>query len=139
MKGLNRFSAVLAASLFQAGCAMTPVASSPEEIVTQRASAYWAAMMAGEKETAYQYLQPAYRALRDIKFFQASSGGGGAVTWVTAEVAAVECKTPELCRTEIRIGYKTPLGGVGANNVFYTHFDEQWILQDGQWWRYQKP
>lgn len=122
--------------LLLAGCATPQVQGSPENIVRQRAKARWDALIAGDTEKAYQFLQPAYRAVRNLKFYQ-SSVARGATQWTGVDVIGVECK-PDVCSARIRMDYKLALG-MGSGAAFNTHFDEQWIMEKGNWWLYERP
>jgi hypothetical protein len=118
-----------------AGCAGTQVQDSPEDIVRQRATARWQALIAGDVEKAYQFLQPAYRAVRDLKFYRGTIAGGAA-QWKDVDVIGVECKA-DACSARIRIGYV--LLGKRYSEGLATHYDEKWISEKGDWWLYERP
>lgn len=124
-----------------AGCASTSQSQaspdkSPEAVVRERAKARWDALIAGDTEKAYQFLQPSYRAVRNLNFYRGTIAGG-AVQWKNAEVVGVECKT-EVCSATIRIEY-VPVAIKAAGGVLMNHFDEQWVSDQGAWWLYQRP
>ena len=125
----------LLGALFLAGCATTQVQDTPENIVRQRAKARWDALVAGEKEKAYQFLSPSYRALRDFNYYQRTISGGLA-QWKSADVIGVQCK-PDACTARIRIEFQILMKGYG--NALNTHYDESWILEKGDWWFYERP
>ena len=132
---LSVMSALLGVLLL-AGCATPVVQDSPETVVGQRAKARWDALLAGDTEKAYQFLHPAYRALRDLKFYQDSvSRGAAQVTDV--DVIRVECKAA-VCTARIRIEYKFA-AGMASGGPVDMGFDEQWILEKGGWWLYERP
>lgn len=132
---LSLMSALLGV-LFLAGCAAPQVQDSPENMVRQRAKARWDALIAGDTEKAYQFLHPAYRALRDLKFYQASvSRGLAQITGV--DVIRVECKT-DVCTARIRMDYKFAQSG-GPGGAFDMGYDEQWTMESGNWWLYERP
>lgn len=113
------------------GCAALPVAA-PEDVVRERAEARWQALVAGDVEKAYGFLAPSYRALYDLQRYRTMIGGGA--QHQGAKVIGVECK-PEVCTAKIRIDYTVPKFA----GVFNTHYDEQWIAEQGGWWFYVKP
>lgn len=113
------------------GCAAMP-SGSPEDLVRQRAKARWDALVSGDLNAAYGYLTPSYRAIRDFNQFRATLSG--AVQWKGFEVVGVECK-PEACSARVRIDYSA----AGMTGLFNTHYDEQWVMEDGKWWFFQKP
>lgn len=113
------------------GCAALP-SGSPEDLVRQRATARWEALISGDLDTAYGYLAPSYRAVRDLNQFRASISG--AVQWKGINIVGVECK-PEACSARVRIDYSA----AGMAGLFNTHYDEQWVMEDGKWWLFQKP
>lgn len=113
------------------GCAALP-ATTPEDLVSQRAKARWEALLAGDIDGAYTYLAPSYRAVRDLKQYRATISG--AVQWKAVEVVGVSCKQ-EACTARVRIDFVFP----AAPGVYKSHYDEQWVVEDGSWWFYQKP
>lgn len=133
---LSLMSALLGVLLL-AGCATPPMQVSPENIVRQRAKARWDALIAGDTEKAYQFLHPAYRAVRDLKFYQASVSPRAA-QWTGVDVIGVECKA-DVCSARIRIDFKVVQGMASRGAIFDTHYDEQWIIENGSWWLYERP
>ena len=123
--------------LLLGGCASPRMQDSPENIVRQRAKARWDALIAGDTEKAYQFHQPAYRAVRDLKFYQASVSPRAA-QWKGVEVIGVECKA-DVCSAKIRIEFMVVKGMGSRGAAFDTHFDEQWIMEKGIWWLYERP
>ena len=125
-------AATLAASLL-AGCAAFGVAT-PERTVQERSAERWKALIAGDFNKAYGYMAPSYRAVTSLERYRSSIGGVAA--WVGAEVIRVECATDK-CIARVKIEAKpTALMHFKAN--INTGVDETWLLEDGQWWLFQK-
>lgn len=116
-----------------AGCA-TVGAASPEETVKQRAQARWAALIAADWDKAYGYMAPSYRALIERKRFASQFGGG--VSWEGVEVLAVSCQE-DRCTARIKILYR-PVLGARSGEPASTHFNENWVREDGQWWMFER-
>ncbi len=115
-----------------AGCAST-ASGPPEEVVRQRAQARWNALLDGDFSRAYDYMAPSYRALIERKRFPNQFGSGAG--WQGAEVVSVTCET-DRCKVVMKVAVRTALRGRSAPPLS-THFDENWVKEDGQWWMYQ--
>jgi hypothetical protein len=127
------FAMATALMVSVSGCSMfTP--KPPEEQVRLRATERWQAAIAGDMKKVYDSTAPSYRAL--VSFDRFRAGFGGAVSWTGAEVVGVTCE-PAVCTTVVRIDAK-PLLGKGYGDVISTHFDEKWVLEQGEWWLYQQ-
>lgn len=117
-----------------AGCAsLAPLP--PEEAVRQRAQARWDALIAGEWSKAYRYMSPSYRALVEEKRYANQFGTGAAI--VGADVVRVNC-AEDRCTVRMNVRYKIALAG-RSGEAGDTHFNETWILEDGEWWMSAKP
>lgn len=121
-----------ALALSVVGCA-TFNSATPEAQVGQRAAAYWKARQAGQLDKAYALTAPSYRQVRTIDQFRRDLGVAALVQGV--EVTSVNCE-PERCVARIKLEVSPSLPGVKLSNVS-THLNEIWLLEDGQWWRYQ--
>ena len=115
-----------------AGCAAFAPAT-PEQIVQQRATAYWKARVAGQVDQAYALSTPSYRQLRTEAQFKMQFGAGASVE--NAEVTKVSCEA-EKCTAQIKLSVKPALMGLKVGTIA-THMDEIWVLEEGQWWHYQ--
>jgi len=120
-------------SIALAGCAS--LQTKPEDAVTQRANARWQALVKGDLEAAYNYSSPGFRAVVDLGGFKGRTGIAG--RWLDAQVARVECDLPTRCKAVVRIEYSTLIPGKSKVKMD-THIDETWLLEDGQWWIFQK-
>ena len=125
--------APLCASLVLAACASMG-SSKPEDLVRQRASERWQALVAGDFTKAYTYSTPGYRAVVNAEMFRGRHGA--AVKWVGSEVASVKCPETMRCLVNIRLEVQPLLGGRFGDKID-THIDETWLLEGGQWWVFQ--
>ena len=123
---------VYAAALLVAGCASLGN-TTPEEKVQQRAEAFWQARLKGEPEKAYALLSPSYRKVRTFEQYRAQYGAATGVK--AASVVNVTCEA-EKCTARIKIEATPALMGVNVGTIA-TGLDETWLLEDGQWWRFQ--
>ena len=123
---------VAAVVLFAAGCASLG-ASKPEDAVKQRAEAYWKARAAGQVDKAYELTSPSYRKVRTFDQFKMQFGNGASIKGVS--VVKVDCEA-EKCTVRTKVEAAPALMGVSVGTIA-THLDEIWLLEDGQWWRYQ--
>ncbi len=123
---------VAAVVLFAAGCASLG-ASKPEDAVKQRAEAYWKARAAGQVDKAYELTSPSYRKVHTFDQFKMQFGNGASIKGVS--VVKVDCEA-EKCTVRTKVEAAPALMGVSVGTIA-THLDEIWLVEDGQWWRYQ--
>ena len=124
----------LAALALVAGCAaMGPQA--PEDAVKVRASARWAALLKPDMSAAYSYMAPGYRKVHDEQAYRMRRGS--AVKWTGAEVVDVRCPEATKCIAKVRIEAK-PFLGRKFGDTIVAHAEETWLLEDGQWWLFEK-
>lgn len=134
-----RYVGLAASAALLAGCfASNPAAApaSPEQQVRERATAYWQARIKSEAPEAYGLLAPAYRALRSEQDFIKQFGSG--ISAKDVQVAKVTCETPDRCIANIGMTVKPTLPGLNLPEVI-SYLDEVWVLEQGQWWRFQAP
>lgn len=125
--------ALVAAGALLAACAS--LQTKPEDAVTERANARWQALLKGDMAKAYAYSAPGFRAVVDLEGFRGRTGIAG--RWLGAQVANVSCDTPERCKAVIKLEFATLMPGFSKDRMT-THIDETWLLEDGQWWIFQK-
>lgn len=113
------------------GCAIKAPLSA-EESVAQRARARWESVIAGDWQGAYLLSTPAYRATVDVWAFRSTAVG--AVKYKSVDIRSVVCEMAS-CVVKVRIGYAPVQSGFPD---LTTDFDERWVLDDGQWWRFEK-
>jgi hypothetical protein len=126
-------AALLAAAAWLAACAS--LQSKPEDSVTERANARWQALIQGDMAKAYTYSTPGFRTVVNLEGFRGRTGIAG--RWHAAQVVNVTCDTPERCKAVIKLEFSTLIPGFSKDRIT-THIDETWLLEDGQWWIFQK-
>ncbi|WP_347248995.1 hypothetical protein [Zoogloea sp.] len=114
-----------------AGCA-TIGSREPEVDVAERAQARWGALVSGNWEKAYSYATPAYRKAVDLFGFRGRSAPAAKLK--SAEVVNVKCKDAT-CDVTMRIGFAPLQRGYPETT---TDLEERWILEAGEWWRYER-
>ena len=119
------------ATLALAGCAT--LGGTPEPTGAQRSAEYWKARTAGDYAKAYALTPPSYRKLHTLEQFRLQFGSGAAIQG--AETVNVVCEV-EKCTARIKINAAPALVGMNVGTIA-THLSETWLLEDGQWWRYQ--
>ncbi len=131
-----RFSRLFAmvAALTLAACASTGAGPDAEQQVRQRATERWQALVKGEFTRAYSYNTPGYRAVVSADTYR--SRFGTAVTWLGSEVVTLRCPETTRCEARLRIEFKPLLSSKFGDKIF-THVDETWLFEDGQWWFFQ--
>lgn len=125
--------ALMSAGALLAACAS--LQTKPEDAVTERANARWQALVKGDMAKAYAYSTPGFRAVVNLEGFKARTGIAG--RWHAAQVVKVTCDTPERCKAIIKLEFSTLIPGFSRDKMA-THIDETWLLEDGQWWIFQK-
>jgi hypothetical protein len=125
-------AAALAACLL-AACATGPGAP-PEVLVKERALARWNALIASKLEDSYKLHAPSYRAVISFERYRATIGGS--MQWTGAEVIKVECEA-EKCAVRLKIDANSPVP-MRFKGTLSTGVDETWLLEDGQWWLFQR-
>lgn len=119
---------VAALALSLAAC-QTLTAGSPEsekaEVVTARANARWAAIVARRFDDAYDYLSPASRASITRRGFETIVSR---LAYREASVTRVSCRGA-VCNVQLELVYDTKMmKGVR------TPINESWIIEKGQAW-----
>ena len=133
-----RTAALTLAAATLVGCASAPTApvtpATPEQAVSERAQQRWDRLLVRDFEKAYDYLTPAYRDLKTPTQYASSFSNGAA--WKSAKVDTVSCESAERCTATVKLevvvlarGFSKPL-----ESTLY----ETWLLDEGQWWFYQK-
>lgn len=125
--------ALMATGALLSGCAS--LQTKPEDAITQRANERWQALLKGDMAKAYAYSTPGFRAVVEVEGFKGRTGIAG--RWLGAQVVNVTCDTPERCKAVIKLEFSTLIPGFSKDRMT-THIDETWLLEDGQWWIFQK-
>ena len=110
------------------------IKKSPEDAVRERAAERWSYLIKGDLHKAYELSSPSSRAV--VSFEQYRGKFGSAVTWRSTEITSVACEVDK-CTAKVRIE-AVPLLGTRFGNTLLTYVDETWLLEDGQWWFFQK-
>ncbi|WP_296567360.1 hypothetical protein [Zoogloea sp.] len=130
LRSVGMIAAACAALL--SGCATLGGANAPEDEVRERAQARWTAIVTGKWEKAYSYATPGYRQAVDVRGFTGRSAPAAKLK--SAEVVNVKCKDAT-CDVIMRIGFAPLQRGYPETT---TDLEERWILEEGEWWRYER-
>lgn len=130
-----RMALAVAALAVLAGCASLGP-QTPEQQVQARAAAYWKARASADPSTAYALLAPAYRGLHSEQDFVKQFGAGANVK--ETRVAKVTCEAADRCTASIGLTAKPTVPGLNLPEVT-SYLDDAWVLEQGQWWRFQAP
>lgn len=135
--GQNKARVMLAAAALAAlaGCASLGP-QTPEQQVQARAGTYWKARASADQSAAYALLTPAYRGLYSEQDFVKQFGAG--VNVKETRVAKVTCEAADRCTANIGLTAKPVVPGLNLPEVT-SYIDETWVLEQGQWWRFQAP
>lgn len=118
------------------GCgALNVTPRTPEEQVAARAKTYYQALVDKDYTAAYEHLTPAYRAqVSKIAHFARFNPP---FTYVGMDVHKVVCQGADLCMATVVIRYKDVQGLRAVPSGEHSNvFEERWIREDGEWWRY---
>lgn len=127
------FGAVGAAFLafMVAGCAAI-APSTPEQLVKDRAQERWNDLVAAKWDKVYSFVSPAFRAAMPEDRYRERFVG--VPKWSKAEVIGVKCE-PAKCVATVRI--HALYGASGGLQTLATDVPETWLLEDGQWYKYE--
>ena len=100
----------------------------------ERAQARWNALVKRDWATAYSYLTPAYRAVVPQERY--ASQFVGPVKWTGAEAKEVKCEEKR-CVVQVEIFFRLQIKG-HRNRDSSTHLEETWVLEDRQWFKFEK-
>jgi hypothetical protein len=123
------------AALVAAGCASTdrPSSKPPEEVVLERAQARWNALLKRDWAAAYQYVTPAYREVVSVDRY--GNQFSGPLQWENAKAKSAQCEE-QRCTVAVEVSYRIMLTG-HRDRVSATNFDEVWVFEDGQWFKFE--
>lgn len=131
-----RIAGLLAAAALVAACSQPAEedARSPEEIVAERAQAWWQAHIDKDFGAAWELATPGFREATSREIFIDSRSIGN-FRFLEADVVQVECEE-QLCEATVDVYYQ-PVGAPGALAKMKTKTTnkEKWLKIDGQWWR----
>ncbi len=150
MSALHRVAFVVLVGVLMGGSAMSKaaetVAEPPaeavektktvEELVAERAQAYWNAVVAEDYRGTYDLMTPGYR--QRTRYERHVVRTQPIARFISASVLKVECQQEDRCSAEVRLTYRdldtgrTVIKGESSSIV-----PDTWVRLDGQWWRYQ--
>ncbi len=115
-----------------APAAQAPAAETPEAALRARATAYYAALIAGQYKEAYDFFSPGYRATWSLPaHYQIHPPVG---QYLSAEVSSVNCVSETACdvvtATRFRFNDKEQLLGGEEVPIPVT---SRWLNVDGTW------
>lgn len=126
--------AAVAGALLASGCAsLGSPSESAEEAVLQRAQARWDALVDREWAAAYKFMTPAYRAIVPQRRY--GNQFQGPVQWESAKAESAKCDEKR-CVVQVRIDFRALLPK-HADKVTTTWAEEVWVLEDGQWYKFE--
>ncbi len=129
--------AVLGVALAILGGCASMGAGTKEDVVTQRANERWAALIKGDINAAYVYNTPGYRA--NVSTQKYIEQRGKDVRVLKGEVLKVTCETDDKCVAQVRLTATAPfLLTQKKPSQIVTHVDETWLLENGQWWIFER-
>jgi len=108
---------------------------SPEDLVRQRAQGRWSALIAGDWDKAYVLMAPSYRAVINLNRFRGQFGSGA--LWQKAEIGTISCETDN-CTVQVKVTFRPAMARASSVPALETGFDETWVREDGQWWKFDK-
>jgi len=122
------------AALLAGGCASIGMGTrTAEEVVLERAQTRLDALRERNWAAAYPFLTPAYRAIvpqqRYANQFQ------GPLQWEAAKAKGAKCEEKR-CLVDVEISFRLLLPG-HSDRVSSTNFEEVWVLEDGQWFKFE--
>jgi|SRR5690625_595942 len=133
---LARIAGLLAAAALLAACSPPAEedARSPEEIVAERAQAWWQAHIDKDFGAAWELATPGFREATSREIFIDGKAIGN-ISYLEAEVQRVKCEE-QVCEATVDVIYQ-PTGAPGALAKMKTKTSnkEKWLKIDGQWWR----
>ena len=117
-----------------AGCASIGAGSRPaEQVVLERAQARWNALVDRDFGAAYAYLTSGYRAVVPLAAYRRQTTGPA--QWEGAKAHSAKCEAAR-CIVAVEITFRIGLPG-HADRVQSSFVDETWVLEDGQWFKYE--
>lgn len=126
---------ISAISALATGCASTATTpENAEEIVLQRSQARWNALLARDFAAAYAFATPAYRAVVPLERY--GNQFTGPVQWESAKAHSAKCEEAR-CVVHVEMAFRLMLPG-HMQRKDSTFFDETWVLENGQWYKFEQ-
>lgn len=108
-----------------------PTLTAEEQTVMKRAQERWDALLARDFDRAWTYLTPAEREKVSLQDYKNRFGAAGA--WKGARVRNAKCVTGR-CAAFVNLTIAVSAPGFASMPPEVSGFDEEWVLEDGQWW-----
>jgi hypothetical protein len=105
---------------------------SPEEKLLPRAEAFWAAKVAGDLVTCYNFEEISKTGKQSISSYVRRHGG---LVYKSAEVTGIDANGEE-ATVKVKLSYIIP--ALGSHSVFNTETVDKWKLIDGEWYHHCK-
>lgn len=126
--------AALGLLVLLSGCASAPPGRGGEAALLERATAFWAARVAGDHVTAYEY---AIASTQPDVTLQRYLGGQGGMKFERAEVKGVERIEGDEAVVRVSMAYRIPMPGL--RKPIEADLQDIWRLVDGQWYHAPRP
>ncbi len=105
---------------------------SPEVKLLSRAEEFWAARVAGDLITCYEFEEVSKTGKQPVSAYVR---GHGALVYKSAEITETDINGEEAI-VKVKISYIIP--AFGSRNAFNTEIVDSWKLIDGEWYHHQK-
>jgi len=132
----RRLALSLACVLSFAAVGCASLLPAPEETVRKLATQRWQTLLAGKFDQAYEFATPGFRKLRTVDFYR-TNRSAVPVKWVSAEVLRVDCE-PARCKVTVKVVSEPRVPGFRKLLNLESGIEEVWVLEDGQWWMFEK-
>lgn len=135
MKILLPIAAVMVA-VTGSGCAGVPSGRSAEDVVMERARAYYEAIVAGDYKGAYQFFAPSYRAEFSVQAHYLAKPPMVKIT--AAQQMKVACPGADVCSVVTSVEYidASDPRSSGTKSKVTNVVKSKWIREDGNWWKH---
>lgn len=114
-----------------AGPVRSPEKLPPEEAVAERALQRWKYIIANDLKASYEYITPGSKAAMPFQSY-AMRMTQAQIRWADAEVVAVVCSEPGVCKAEVVLDITVHAPGVGQVATQTVQY-EDWIESGGHW------
>jgi len=113
------------------------VSANREQVVKQRATERWAALIKRDYAAAYQFEAPAFRAAYTLQQYQ--EGFGEDVVWEKVEVDRMLFEGDDVTLVYLKMQYRAAKHVAEWAPSMPTYLTEKWIRSDNQWWHIFPP
>lgn len=117
------------------GCS-SPVPAPDNAQLENRVKAWWSARQAGDVAQMYEMFEPSFRAGTKLSEFGVHATRMRHIPIENPRIVSIS-RTPDPNRAVVSLVGQTMLPRTGA--LVDIDINDQWVLQDGQWWRVYVP